>query len=254
MKAVFALALAAARLAAAQTTDPLASLTTEDLATGKRLFAGHCAPCHGIDGHGGKGANIAVPRLKHAADNQALVAVIHEGIEGTGMLPTWQLNDVEVVQVAGHVRSLGRVARATVPGDPNRGRTLYQEHGCAACHATSGQGSSLGPDLTEVGARRGAAFLRTKLTKPSEALSDGFAMVRAVTHDGRELRGFRVNEDSFTIQFKDAANRFYSFRKGDLAQLEKEFDKTLMPSFATKLTPSDLDDLTAYLAGLRGDQ
>jgi len=35
--------------------DPLASLTTADVANGKRLFEAQCAPCHGIDGRGGKG-------------------------------------------------------------------------------------------------------------------------------------------------------------------------------------------------------
>ena len=39
--------------------DLLASLTTADVANGKRLFEAQCAPCHGIDGRGGKGANLA---------------------------------------------------------------------------------------------------------------------------------------------------------------------------------------------------
>jgi hypothetical protein len=77
-------------------------------------------------------------------------------------------------------------------------------------------------------------------------------MIRAVLTDGSEVRGIRVNEDSFTIQIKDASNRFHTFRKTDLARLEKEFGTTLMPSFATKLSAGELDDLIAYLASLRG--
>jgi cytochrome c oxidase cbb3-type subunit 3 len=255
MKARLALALAAAaQLSMGQTADPLAALTAEDLNTGRRLFGSHCASCHGMDGAGGKGANLAVPRFRNAADNQALVAVIRGGIDGTGMLPTWQLEDHEVVQVAGYVRSLGRIAAVTVPGDPAKGRTLYETLGCASCHIISGQGSSFGPDLTEVGARRGAAFLRTKLTRPADAITDGFAMIRILTRDGREIRGMRANEDSFTIQVRDSSNRFHSFRKSDLAQMDKELDKTPMPGLSAKLTPAELDDLTAYLTSLRGDQ
>jgi cytochrome c oxidase cbb3-type subunit 3 len=254
MKAVLAVALAAARVSSAQTADPLAALTAEDLNNGKRLFVAHCSACHGADGAGGKGANLAVPKFRHAADNQSLVAVIREGIDGTGMLPTWQLEDHEVVQVAGHVRSLGRIAPATVPGVAAKGKTLYAKHGCASCHIVSGHGSSFGPDLTEVGARRGAAFLRTKLVSPVEAITDGFAMIRIQTRDGREIRGMRANEDSFTIQIRDSANRFHSFRKGDLARIDKELDKTPMPGLPAKLTPAELDDLTAYLTSLRGGQ
>jgi len=254
MKARLALALAAAQLSMGQTADPLAALTAEDLNNGKRLFAGHCASCHGMDGRGGKGANLAVPRFRHAADNQALVAVIREGIDGTGMLPTWQLEDHEVVQTAGYVRSLGRTAPAEVPGVPANGKTLYESRGCPSCHIVSGQGSSFGPDLTEVGARRGAAFLRTKLVRPADAIIDGFAMIRILTRDGREIRGMRANEDSFTIQIRDSSNRFHSFRKADLARMDKELDSTPMPGLPAKSTPAELDDLTAYLTGLRGDQ
>lgn len=45
--------------------DPLAPMTSAGVANGKRLFEAQCAPCHGIDGRGGKGANLAVARLRH---------------------------------------------------------------------------------------------------------------------------------------------------------------------------------------------
>lgn len=68
------------------------------------------------------------------------------------------------------------------------------------------------------------------------------------------MRGLRVNEDSFTIQVKDASNRLYSFRKADLQTLEKEIGKSVMPNFSGKTSASELDDLVAYLSGLRGEK
>jgi putative heme-binding domain-containing protein len=232
--------------------DPLALLTPADLTNGKRLFEAQCAPCHGIDGRGGKGANLAVPHLRHAADNQELVAVIREGIPGTGMLRAWQLDDAELLQVSAYVRSLTAAAAAPSSGDPVRGRGVYKARGCSGCHIVEGAGSSLGPDLSEVGARRGAQYLRKKLINPGEESADGLVLIRAVRKDGSESRGLRINEDTFTIQIRDANNRFHSFRKADLARLEKQFGKTLMPSFAAVLSAAELDDLVAYLAGLRG--
>ena len=233
-------------------TDPLASLSAADVANGKRLFEAQCAPCHGIDGRGGKGANLAIPRLKHAVDNQELVAVIREGIQGTGMLRAWQLDDLELLQVAAYVRSLASVTVSAALGDPERGRVVFEAKGCGGCHIVNGAGSSLGPELTEVGARRGSQYLRKKLISPGAEPEEGFLMIRAVVADGSKVRGFRVNEDSFTIQIKDARNRFHTFRKTDLARLEKEFGATLMPSFAATLSAGELDDLLAYLASLRG--
>src|SRR5229473_3336571 len=41
--------------------DPLAPMTPADVANGKRLFEAQCAPCHGIDGRGGKAPTSPFP-------------------------------------------------------------------------------------------------------------------------------------------------------------------------------------------------
>ena len=64
----------------------------------------------------------------------------------------------------------------------------------------------------------------------------------------------RVNEDPFTIQLRDPANRFHSFRKSDTKAIEKEFGKSLMPSYRGRLTDAETEDLVAYLASLRGER
>jgi recombination DNA repair RAD52 pathway protein len=73
-----------------------------------------------------------------------------------------------------------------------------------------------------------------------------------VTRDGKEVRGVRVNEDSFTIQVRDAGNQLYSFRKTDLQRLDKQLGQSLMPSYKSKASGPELDDLIAYLSGLGG--
>jgi hypothetical protein len=68
------------------------------------------------------------------------------------------------------------------------------------------------------------------------------------------VRGLRVNEDSFTIQIRDANNQLYSLRKADLQTLNKEIGKSLMPSYSGRVSGADLDDLIAYLASLGGSK
>ena len=60
--------------------------------------------------------------------------------------------------------------------------------------------------------------------------------------------GIRVNEDSFTIQIKDASGTFHSLDKRDLKDLKKLRGQTPMPSFEGIFTDSELDDLVAYMA------
>ena len=65
--------------------------------------------------------------------------------------------------------------------------------------------------------------------------------------------GFVVNEDTFTLQLRDAAGALHSLRKADLARLENEPSASLMPSYKGMLTEAELQDLVAYLASLRGE-
>ena len=67
---------------------------------------------------------------------------------------------------------------------------------------------------------------------------------------GREVRGIRVNEDSFTIQVRDSAGTLYSFRKTDVQNVDKQFGRSLMPGYKDKLSAAETDDLVAYLASL----
>src|SRR5260370_29809963 len=44
--------------AIAQSPDPLAAATANDVASGKRVFDSQCALCHGIGGAGGRGPGL----------------------------------------------------------------------------------------------------------------------------------------------------------------------------------------------------
>jgi putative heme-binding domain-containing protein len=155
-------------------------------------------------------------------------------------------------QTAAYVRALGRASPGPLPGDPDRGAALYQSSACASCHVVSGRGGVLGPELTSVGALRGAPYLRESLVKPEAAHPPGYLVVRAVTTAGTEVRGIRVNEDVFWILVRDPSGNVHALEKSQLARLEREPEGTLMPSYASRLSPGELDDLVAYLAGLRG--
>jgi putative heme-binding domain-containing protein len=227
------------------------SASPEDLKAGEKLFLGQCASCHGPKGEGGKGAVLGQPRLRHAPDDAALFVVIRDGIKGTDMPGGYALTTHETWQVAAYVRSLGRMAHENVPGDASRGREIFRAKGCGGCHIVSGEGGSLGPELTEIGAKRSSKHLRTVLMDPEKELPEGFLMVRLVTGDGRNIRGVRLNEDTFTIQVRDTSGHVYSFVKQDLKELHKDEGKSPMPSFKS-LPAGETDDLVAYLVSLRG--
>jgi len=241
---------AAAALAFGQPTP-----AAEGIAAGKRVYDSQCALCHGIGGTGGRGPALTVPKLRHAQDSAELIKLIINGIDGSGMPAFWFLGEGPVSKAAAYVMSLGAGSQtATPPGNAEHGKAVYVANGCVGCHVAGGVGSAYGPELTDIGARRSAAFLRESIVDPAAAVPEGFVMVRVTPRNGGVISGVRLNEDSFTIQLRDAAGKFYSFRKQDLADIKKDFGKSPMPAYRGKLSDSDLDDLVAWLASLRGKQ
>lgn len=230
-----------------------------------KLFAAHCTPCHGPSGDGGKGANLAVPRLLHAPDDAALAEVILRGISGTEMPPT-RMTEEELRAMVAYVRGLGRIAPTPVTGDASRGEKIFWGKGnCGQCHGIGPRGGRMGPDLSEIGARRSPAYLRRAIVDPAAAIPenftlyrrivfmpDNFLQVRATTADGRQITGIRLNEDTFSIQIRDLSDRMHSFRKSELKELHKDWGKSPMPGYKDLLSADELQDLVAYLASLRG--
>jgi len=229
----------------------------------KQLFDGLCVRCHGINGAGDEAPSLNRASLRRAPDDAALRTLIRDGIPEAGMPRVRRMTEDEVTLLATYVRSLGRVAPERLTGNADSGRTAYGTLGCSSCHVIGGQGTSFGPELTAVGQSRSANYLRQAVIDPGAALPRGsqavlalgfreFLPVSVVESNGREVRGVRINEDSFTIQVRDASGQLHSFRKGNLERVEKQTGRSLMPSYKDKLNPAQLDDLVAYLVSLGG--
>jgi len=259
MKSIFLFALPAVAAVAVWGADlppntPKVKLPTSraDLVQGEKLFQAQCALCHGPKGEGARGPALTRAKLPHAPDDTALVKILEEGIRGTEMPGAGAMSEREMRQTAAYVRSLGRVALKPVPGDAAHGDEIYHGKGiCGGCHSIHGIGGVAGPDLSDIGDRRGEAYLRESLLKPDAAVPDGYLLVTVIPAEGPRVTGIRVNEDSFSIQVRDSVGRSYSFWKKDLTQVDKQPGKSAMPSYEGQLSETELTDLVAYLASLK---
>ena len=230
-----------------------------NLVEGERLFRLHCARCHGIEGAGGEGSNLARPVLKYGSDHESMMAIIGNGIPGTGMPGFWTLDPVQTAWVAAYALTLGELEEETLPGDPERGAKIYQSNGgCPACHIIAGHGNGIGPELTFVGDQRGLEYLRNSLVRPADAQSQtsgyqNYLTVRVRSASGR-VEGLRINEDAFSIQVRDVSGKVHSFRKDEVREIEKIFSHSLMPEYGTTIPALDIDDLVSYMMSLRSEQ
>jgi putative heme-binding domain-containing protein len=139
-----------------------------------------------------------------------------------------------------------------IQGDAGRGQQIVsRKGGCLQCHSIGLEGGRLGPALTEIGARSSPAHIRAKLLDAASAVPDDFRVVELKTNKGQTVSGVRLNEDVWSIQVRDFRDQLHSFWKQDLADLKVE-KRTPMPSYRERFNAQELNDVVAYLAGLRG--
>jgi putative heme-binding domain-containing protein len=166
---------------------------------------------------------------------------------------SFRLPDHELWRMVAFVKQLGRQgASDPVTGEAKAGETLYRKHGCAQCHAISGQGSHFGPDLTDVGAKRAVRHLRQSLADPNADIPIEYRTVTVTTSAGQTVSGIHLNEDEYSVHLRDPAGNLRSFLKSEAKEVRIP-PQSLMPAYAS-LSKTDLENLVAYLASLGARQ
>jgi len=214
--------------------------------------------CHGMDASGLTGPSLKRPRLAHVPDLAGFIQTVELGIAGTGMPSNWAYSDSDCYHLYAYLGYLRNQGKETPKGDTAEGRVVFSNYSCENCHMMHGKGNSIGPDLSEIGASRSPSYLRQSIVDPSAELPGstdldngyGFSLylpLKITTLNGQQITGLRLNEDTYTIQLKDAANNYYSFNKADLKSVEKLYGTSLMPSFKKILNDQQIDNLVAFL-------
>lgn len=220
-----------------------------DVAAGAKTFRSHCAACHGLNGQGGRGPNLTTGVFYHGATDSGLLNTISNGVPGTEMPGLFYSPD-RVWQVVAYIRSINRSDLSGQAGDPGPGAKLFQTLGCNGCHRVRGEGGRLGPDLSTIGMTRSPKHLREAILDPNADVREGYWIVNATSKDGKQISGFLMNEDTYSLQLLDFEERLRSIPKDTLTSFK--VDKTSkMPSYKGKISEQDLDQLVSYLSSLR---
>jgi cytochrome c oxidase cbb3-type subunit 3 len=220
---------------------------------GDFLYKRRCSNCHGLDARGYRAPDLTAGQFANGTSDAQLYRVITRGIPATEMLPT-NMNEDEVWAVISYLRTVVTPNSKDVPkGNAQAGEAIFSSKGgCGSCHMVNGKGGRLGPDLSRIGLSRSRTALVREIRTPSEYIPPGYEAVTVVTREGRQIKGIRKNEDSFSIQIMDTNEQLSTFLKKDLREVIDE-KKSLMPDYGPdKLAEAELDDLMAYLRTLHG--
>ncbi len=240
------------RVTAASTPQKNQFESQQDVKKGDELFQTHCSYCHGAFGEGGRGADLTTGLYRLGGSDAELFRTIRNGIPGSEMGPP-RVDGDDLWRVVAFVKRLGMAPSEEVPGDAAAGKMVYEKIGCASCHIINEEGGILGPDLTDVGRRRGRRFLVESIIEPEADLPLNYRGTRLITAAGQTVAGIQLNEDGYSIQIRDTSGNPRSFLKHNLKQIQRD-NPSLMPGYESVLSEKQLEDLVAYLANLKGTQ
>ncbi|MDX2178297.1 MAG: c-type cytochrome [Bryobacteraceae bacterium] len=224
----------------------LAQSSPADIEAGKATFRIYCSPCHGRNAEGGpRGPDLTLRGERDPAQ------VIADGVPGSEMRAyrsTFSTDNVE--RLVAYIRSRERAPEAVAGNAAAGERIFWGKGGCGACHLVGERGKHFGPDLTRIGRARGLANLRESTVNPDADLVGGYRGVSVTTRDGKTIRGRELGYDAFSVRLADSNGAYHSFLRDEVASVAIE-KRSLMPAF--RGSPSELNDLLAYLSSLKGD-
>jgi putative heme-binding domain-containing protein len=222
--------------------------------TGRWMFRIYCSPCHGIHADGGRGPDLTLGSYSAGDQDADLFRVISRGIPGSEM-PAYagRVEDDGIWRLVAYIRSTARHEAGKVAGDAESGEKIFWGKGsCGACHRVGAKGVDIGPDLSSAGRRRSVSYLRASVVTPDADIMPGFATVTVIKKDGTKIVGVEKSFDNFSAQLMDLSGRYYSFLRENVSSMKRD-PVSLMPSnYGKVLSGREIDDVVAYLNGLRG--
>ena len=225
----------------------------EAIRAGMGQYRGRCADCHGIDARGVRGPDLTQVWANGRTDD-GLFRTLRMGVPGTEMpaVRPDRTTDEDIWRMLAYLRTLAAPAPSDpITGNAQNGERLFRVH-CASCHRADGRGGRFGPDLSRVGTSRARSMLTRQIRGAVEEFASGYEPVTLTTAGGRQVHGVKKNEDLFSVQIMDSSERIQGYLREDLKQVTNE-KKSAMPAFdIDRLSQSDLEDVLAYLATMRG--
>jgi cytochrome c oxidase cbb3-type subunit III len=221
----------------------------EVVAAGHGIYNRTCTACHGVDGGEGERAPALVgDRRFFRLSESAIFDTIKNGIPGTGM-PALGLPDDDIWRIVAFIRAMrGSASETDVAGDTKRGAAIFSgKGGCLKCHMVNGQGGSIGPDLSNVGAQVTLKHLRESLSQEGPIPPD-YRPVKIITQTGETVEGIAKNEDAFSIQVLDFQNKLRLYDTSELREIARGKTSLMPHNYDKVLTADEYQDLVAMLA------
>ena len=134
--------------------------------------------------------------------------------------------------------------------DFEQGKNMFAASLCSSCHTMRGEGSNIGPDLTQVGTRFSPKDILEHTLDPNKEISDQYAATIFKMKDGSSILGRLINEDDgkFVVsQNPFSPQTLRDIPKAEVVSVGHSQVSLMLPGLTNRLNDEELKDLIAYM-------
>lgn len=138
-------------------------------------------------------------------------------------------------------------------GDAANGAKVYARPspGCINCHVAKGQGTELGPNLTEIGSKLGKDALFESILDPSAGISFGSEAWDVTLKNGDEAYGLIASETVDELSLKAVGGIVTKLKKADIVSRQQSKLSIMPTGLQQGMTTQEFVDLVEFLSSLR---
>lgn len=140
------------------------------------------------------------------------------------------------------------LAMAKIKGDAVKGKSLFTQQGCIACHSIDKGEAMKGPYMGQIGSIMNREQIAESILKPDASISQGFASVLIKAKGDKTYMGFITQESADRIVMRNIAGQVFTIKTGDILS-RKELETSMMPAgLANSLSYEEFASLITFLA------
>ncbi|MEO6807961.1 MAG: hypothetical protein ABI353_02485 [Isosphaeraceae bacterium] len=143
------------------------------------------------------------------------------------------------------------IADVQAKGKADRGEDIFRrpDLNCTNCHALSGAGGGIGPDLSALGASSPVDYIINSIMLPDQAIKEEFLTKVVLTTDGQLFHGIVVDKDDTRLVLKEATGEHRTIPADDV-ESDKDGGSLMPKGLVNFMTRAEFVDLVRFLSEL----
>lgn len=134
-------------------------------------------------------------------------------------------------------------------GDPHVGKRLFVEH-CSACHRIDGEGTNVGPDISDTRTKTPEALL-VSILDPNAAIDSAFVQFQILTVDGRVVDGLLIDETADAVTLQQKGGERVTVPRDDIERMQAPGVSLMPEGFERTIDLQAMSHLLSYLKNWR---